>query len=360
MALRLDSKQNIVREFLEALRGSRGLVRGWPGAVVYGILAERFDLLYLNLSSEETRMLSQCSRNTRLFQGTDNAADFDFILICALTNVNATFDIISQSASKLKPAGILSVLTRNQTALNRQQENYLVYENILNEPTSHDGFDFSAIEKRLRISGLRGIRELQSSADSDFVSASDNTRYQANCIERLRSAVKRNPDQAELIMDAIEKIQKAGIQPTGITLVYGITKRGSVSDAARMDRCGNRKRDGKFTASLHDLIEQLRDCELEEIHAVYLDEEDRIREVVQLAQGAVNSAKLDISEALKPAVMLSCKKIILIHNHPSGRCMPSVEDIHFSRAVSAAAAALGISLVDHIIVGASETASALH
>ncbi len=43
--------------------------------------------------------------------------------------------------------------------------------------------------------------------------------------------------------------------------------------------------------------------------------------------------------------------LILYHNHPSGDPSPSREDREFTRRVAAAAEALGVRLVDHVVVG---------
>lgn len=42
--------------------------------------------------------------------------------------------------------------------------------------------------------------------------------------------------------------------------------------------------------------------------------------------------------------------MIAAHNHPSGVCDPSPDDIRLTRSLAAALSPLGISLFDHIIV----------
>jgi DNA repair protein RadC len=42
---------------------------------------------------------------------------------------------------------------------------------------------------------------------------------------------------------------------------------------------------------------------------------------------------------------------ILLHNHPSGTTMPSPEDLTMTRRVTVCANAVGVPLVDHVIVG---------
>lgn len=47
----------------------------------------------------------------------------------------------------------------------------------------------------------------------------------------------------------------------------------------------------------------------------------------------------------------------MIHNHPSGDPTPSQADIDMTREVQAAAAVLGISLHDHVVIGPKGHAS---
>jgi DNA repair protein RadC len=43
--------------------------------------------------------------------------------------------------------------------------------------------------------------------------------------------------------------------------------------------------------------------------------------------------------------------VILYHNHPSGDPAPSREDREFTRRLAAASEAVGVRLLDHIVVG---------
>lgn len=49
--------------------------------------------------------------------------------------------------------------------------------------------------------------------------------------------------------------------------------------------------------------------------------------------------------------MSNAAAIILVHNHPSGRLAPSVEDIGLTDRMNKICDLIGVKLVDHIIVG---------
>ena len=48
---------------------------------------------------------------------------------------------------------------------------------------------------------------------------------------------------------------------------------------------------------------------------------------------------------------------IMVHNHPSGDPTPSKADIEMTREVQKAAAALGLALHDHVVLGRGRHAS---
>ena len=65
-------------------------------------------------------------------------------------------------------------------------------------------------------------------------------------------------------------------------------------------------------------------------------------------------------EALAPELPLkyrpkSCihdaSRVVLVHNHPSGECDPSKEDIDTTNRITQALKYVGIRVLDHIIVG---------
>jgi len=66
--------------------------------------------------------------------------------------------------------------------------------------------------------------------------------------------------------------------------------------------------------------------------------------------GSLDSAIVHPREVFKKAVMLSCKSIIMAHNHPSNNNKPSKEDIHITNIIKKGGKLLGIKLLDHIII----------
>ena len=70
-----------------------------------------------------------------------------------------------------------------------------------------------------------------------------------------------------------------------------------------------------------------------------------------VAIGTVNACIVSPREVFKHAILSNAANIIMFHNHPSGDCSPSKEDIAITRRLVDAGDLLGIPIVDHIIIG---------
>lgn len=70
-----------------------------------------------------------------------------------------------------------------------------------------------------------------------------------------------------------------------------------------------------------------------------------------MGDGSIDSAAIYVREVIKRAMELSSAGLIIVHNHPSGAPDPSKQDISITRELINAARPLGISIIDHIIIG---------
>jgi DNA repair protein RadC len=79
----------------------------------------------------------------------------------------------------------------------------------------------------------------------------------------------------------------------------------------------------------------------------------RVTFVDLVSVGILNACLLHPREIYRTAISLGASEIIFAHNHPSGECEPSDEDIQVTRRLEEAGAIIGIQLLDHIIVSRS-------
>ncbi len=66
--------------------------------------------------------------------------------------------------------------------------------------------------------------------------------------------------------------------------------------------------------------------------------------------GTLSQSIVSGREVLKAAILSNSAAIAFIHNHPSGCCAPSPEDIEVTEKLAACAAIFDIRVLDHVIV----------
>ena len=90
---------------------------------------------------------------------------------------------------------------------------------------------------------------------------------------------------------------------------------------------------------------------IEHFRILFLDARDRLRADEAQARGTVDHTPVYPREVARRAMELKAASVILVHNHPSGDPSPSPADITMTAQVAEAAATVGVSVRDHIIVG---------
>lgn len=84
--------------------------------------------------------------------------------------------------------------------------------------------------------------------------------------------------------------------------------------------------------------------------AVFLDTGNRIIEVERVAEGTVNRAAVHPREVIVAALKYNATRVIFAHNHPGGSMRPSDDDIEITHRLKKACGAVGIDVLDHVIV----------
>ncbi len=86
--------------------------------------------------------------------------------------------------------------------------------------------------------------------------------------------------------------------------------------------------------------------------ALYLNARNRLlKNDPEIYRGTLDRAVVEPREILRRALLGKAAAVILYHNHPSGDPTPSREDREFTRRLATAAEAVGVRLLDHIVVG---------
>ena len=113
-----------------------------------------------------------------------------------------------------------------------------------------------------------------------------------------------------------------------------------------------------FKKPLIDSFDKLEDyCKIsmaynkiEQFRIFFLDVKNRLIADELQQKGTVNHTPVYPREVVKRALELGASSIIIAHNHPSGDAEPSQSDIMVTRKINETTKAVGITLIDHIIV----------
>jgi len=87
---------------------------------------------------------------------------------------------------------------------------------------------------------------------------------------------------------------------------------------------------------------------------ILLDAKNRLikeKQYDKVSEGTLTSSIIHPREAFKEAVRESAASVIFVHNHPSGDPYPSHDDIAVTERLRKAGDIIGISVIDHIIIG---------
>ena len=95
----------------------------------------------------------------------------------------------------------------------------------------------------------------------------------------------------------------------------------------------------------------LADVDREHFVVLMLDQKNKIIGINTVSVGSLTASVVHSREVFEPAILSNAAAIILAHNHPSGAPQPSQEDRVLTVRLVAAGKLLGISVLDHVIIG---------
>lgn len=108
---------------------------------------------------------------------------------------------------------------------------------------------------------------------------------------------------------------------------------------------------GRPGAVARYLVLRYRVRDQEVMGALYLDSRHRLLAEREIYRGTLSRAAVEPREVLKEGLLQGACGVVLFHTHPSGDPSPSLEDLAFTRRMAEAGEAVGIHLIDHMILG---------
>ena len=96
---------------------------------------------------------------------------------------------------------------------------------------------------------------------------------------------------------------------------------------------------------------------VERVRVLHLNTRNMLIRDETISEGSIDQAAVHVREVIRRAIELGSASIILVHNHPSGDPSPSRQDIALTRQIIDAGSTLGVTVHDHVIIGANGHAS---
>ena len=88
----------------------------------------------------------------------------------------------------------------------------------------------------------------------------------------------------------------------------------------------------------------------ETVYLLLLDSKNKEIFCGVVAEGSITSSDISVRKIVDLSLRYNARYAVIAHNHPSGIALPSQEDVYVTRMIHSTLAAVGVTLVDHIIV----------
>lgn len=89
---------------------------------------------------------------------------------------------------------------------------------------------------------------------------------------------------------------------------------------------------------------------VESMLVIFCDERGYYLTHEDVGWGGASTVELDLPYLLRRALIVGASSFLMAHNHPSGNCWPSDDDIRATRRVAHAADFVGLHVMDHLVV----------
>lgn len=109
------------------------------------------------------------------------------------------------------------------------------------------------------------------------------------------------------------------------------------------------------------LLAPLRHASEEHFVSLHLNAKHEVIGIHEVSHGTLSASLVHPREVYKAALLANSFAILVCHNHPSGSALtPSQEDFATTKQLLAAGELLGVTLIDHLIVGPAKRPEAFY
>ncbi len=108
------------------------------------------------------------------------------------------------------------------------------------------------------------------------------------------------------------------------------------------------------TDALDLFVSRGRCLKYERLQALFLHADGTLIHHTVVSRGTTNQTRLCIRTVLGSALALGAHSFMLAHNHPNGNPEPSLLDVRATYRLMEAAQVVGLTLLDHLIITATD------
>lgn len=149
-----------------------------------------------------------------------------------------------------------------------------------------------------------------------------------------------------------ELMNVVGIKQNSATLlklVHGLINYTSVPKGAKVINT---------TFDAKDYCQKLfHGIDVEQFYVICLSKENEVKKMKMIALGTMDEISLQIRNITEFVLLSRCNRIVICHNHPSGKGRVSDEDMSFTYSLLCSCLLNSIDILDHVIVGTNRTIS---
>ncbi|MFT7420621.1 MAG: DNA repair protein RadC [Arcticibacterium sp.] len=172
---------------------------------------------------------------------------------------------------------------------------------------------------------------------------------------RGKSAVELARDILAFYQNDLNKLARASIKELMNFKGIGEAKAISICSALELGRRRKDKEEAKAIfidgpLSVYQYFKPvLLDLPHEEFWVLLLGRSNKVLKAEKVGQGGVTAVLADPKIIFKTAIENLASSIILVHNHPSGKLVPSSADVSLTHKLVEAGKLLDITVADHVI-----------
>ena len=145
-----------------------------------------------------------------------------------------------------------------------------------------------------------------------------------------------------------------GVGPTAATLLHLVP---ALTRRYLRDRWGHRPRLDGIEDFASFAVDQLASDTNEVFLVVGLTHENQLIQAERLHEGSLTAAPVYPRLVVEAVIRMKAARVVLAHNHPGGVAAPSESDKAITNRLCAVLEAIGVAVLDHVIVAGPRTFS---